>query len=57
MLPVTADMQRLIVERAPEPDLAEAAREHGGISMQEDAIKKRLVGHTSFIEVMSLGRI
>jgi type II secretory ATPase GspE/PulE/Tfp pilus assembly ATPase PilB-like protein len=55
MLPITPDMQHLIVERAPEPDITAAAKAHGGISITDDAVEKLLAGHTSFIEVMTLG--
>lgn len=55
LLPVTPEMQTLIVERAPEPDISAAAREFGGMSMRDDALDKLFAGHTSFIEVMSLG--
>ncbi|TWT99696.1 putative type II secretion system protein E [Botrimarina colliarenosi] len=55
LLPVSPSMQRLIVERAPEPELTAEAKKHGGMSMTDDAVEKLLAGHTSFIEVMTLG--
>lgn len=55
LLPVTTDMHELIIERAPEEELTKAATQAGGVRMHEDAVEKLLAGHTSFVEVMSLG--
>ena len=55
LLPVIPQMQELIVDRASEHAIADAAREHGGQSMHADAAAKLFAGQTSFVEVMSLG--
>lgn len=55
LMPITTEMQQLIIERVPEKDLFEASREFGGCSMHEDALEKLFAGHTSLVEVMTLG--
>lgn len=55
LFPVAPAMHNLIIERANEPELAEAGKKHGGSTMHDDAIEKLFAGQTSLAEVMSLG--
>ncbi|MEQ8847787.1 ATPase, T2SS/T4P/T4SS family [Botrimarina sp.] len=55
LLPVRPDMHRLIIDRSSEEELSAAAAAHGGVSLKADAIEKLLSGHTSLVEVASLG--
>ncbi|MEN0111788.1 MAG: ATPase, T2SS/T4P/T4SS family, partial [Planctomycetota bacterium] len=53
VLPMTLDMQRLVVDGAGEADITQAARDAGAASVHEDAIDKLLSGKTSLEEVMT----
>lgn len=54
ILPITKEIEHIILNGAQEPDIEKVAREQGMITMKEDALLKSMEGDVSFREVHNL---
>lgn len=55
VLAMTPELQQLVLVRAPEESLKQAARAEGWVSLQEDALSKAAAGLTTLAELWRVG--